>query len=124
MAKVKNIKKINWLRKRKRIKNKLSNNKNFPRVVVFRSNIHIYAQVIDDLNNKTIVSSSSNDKDIEKEVLKCDGKISKSILVGKHLAEKLNKMKINSIVFDRNGYTYHGRVKALADAMREMKIKF
>ena len=79
MPKVKNIKKINWLKKRKRIKSNLTNNKNLHRVVVFRSNIHIYAQVIDDLNNKTIVSSSSNDKDIEKEALKCEGKISKSI---------------------------------------------
>ena len=124
MPKVKNIKKLNWLKKRKRIKNNLSNNQNFHRLVVFRSNMHIYAQVVDDLNNKTIVSSSSNDKDIKKEISKCDNKISKSALVGKHLAEKLNKMKINNIIFDRNGYNYHGRVKALADAMREMKIKF
>ena len=124
MPKVKNIKKINWLKKRRRIKNKLTNNKNLHRLVVFRSSMHIYAQVVNDLNDKTIVSSSSNDKDIKKEISKCSGKISKSILVGKHLAEKLNKMKINNIVFDRNGYNYHGRVKALADAMREMKIKF
>ena len=124
MAKKKNIKKINWLRKRKRIKNRLNNNNNYHRLVVFRSNVHIYAQVIDDLNSKTIISSSSNDKDIEKEISKCDGKISKSTLVGTHLAEKLNKMKISNIVFDRNGYNYHGRIKALADAMREMKIKF
>ena len=124
MPKVKNIKKINRLKKRKRIKSNLTNNKNLHRVVVFRSSMHIYAQVVNDLNNKTIVSSSSNDKDIKKEISKCNGKISKSILVGKHLAQKLNKMKINNIVFDRNGYNYHGRVKALADAMREMKIKF
>ena len=124
MAKVKNIKKLNWLKKRLRVKNNLSNKRNLHRLVVFRSNMHIYAQIVDDLNNKTILSSSSNDKDIEKEALKCDSKISKSILVGKHLAQKLNKMKINNIVFDRNGYNYHGRVKALADAMREMKIKF
>ena len=124
MPKVKNIKKINWLKKRKRIKNKLTNNKNLHRLVVFRSSMHIYAQVVNDLNDKTIVSSSSNDKDIKKEISKCSGKISKSILVGKHLGEKLNEMKINNIIFDRNGYNYHGRVKALADAMREMKIKF
>ena len=124
MAKVKNIKRLNWLKKRLRVKNNLSNKRNLNRVVVFRSNIHIYAQVIDDLNNKTILSSSSNDKDIEKEIAKCDSKLSQSTLVGKHLAEKLQKMKIDSIIFDRNGYNYHGRVKALANAMREMKIKF
>ena len=124
MAKVKNIKRLNWLKKRLRVKNNLSNKRNLNRVVVFRSNIHIYAQVIDDLNNKTILSSSSNDKHIKKEISKCDSKLSQSTLVGKHLAEKLQKKKINNIIFDRNGYHYHGRIKALADAMREMKIKF
>jgi len=124
MSKVKNIKKINWLKKRQRIKNNLSNKSNLPRLVVFRSNSHIYAQVVDDLNNKTIVSSSSNDKDIQKEIAKCKGKISKSSLVGKSLGQKMKEKKINDIVFDRNGYNYHGRVKALAEAVREMKIKF
>jgi len=124
MGKIKNIKKINWLKKRQRIKNSLSNKRNLHRLVVFRSNSHIYAQVIDDLNNKTIISSSSNDKDIEKEIAKCKGKISKSTLVGKHLGGKLKENKIKEIIFDRNGYNYHGRVKALADAVREMKIKF
>ena len=124
MAKIKNIKKINWLKKRQRIKNSLSNKRNLHRLVVFRSNSHIYAQVVDDLNDKTIVSSSSNDKDIEKEVAKCKSKISQSTLVGKHLGQKLKDKKINDIIFDRNGYNYHGRVKALAEAVREMKIKF
>ena len=123
MAKT-NKNKINWLKRRLRTKQNLGISGKYPRLVVFRSSMHIYAQVVNDLNDKTIVSSSSNDKDIKKEISKCSGKISKSILVGKHLAEKLNKIKINSIIFDRNGYNYHGRVKALADAMREMKIKF
>ena len=124
MSKVKNIKKINWFKKRQRIKNNLSNKRNLPRLVVFRSNSHIYAQVIDDLNNKTIVSSSSNDKDIEKEIAKCKDKTSKSVLVGKHLGQKMKEKKVNDVIFDRNGYNYHGRVKALAEAVREMKIKF
>ena len=124
MSKIKNIKRMNWLKKRKRIKNKLSNKRSLPRLVVFRSNSHIYAQVIDDLNNKTLVSASSNDKDVEKAISKCEGKFDKSTLVGKHLGEKMNWLKINEVVFDRNGYNYHGRVKALAEAVREMKIKF
>ena len=124
MTKIKNIKKINWLKKRQRIKNNLSNKNNLPRLVVFRSNNHIYAQVIDDLNNKTVVSSSSNDNDIKKEISKCKGKVSKSIVVGKHIGEKLKEKKIVDIIFDRNGYNYHGRVKALAEAVREVKIKF
>ena len=97
MAKTKNIKKINWLKKRQRVKNSLSNKGNLHKLIVYRSNSHIYAQVIDGLNNNTVVSASSNDKDIQKEVLKCKGKISKSTLVGKHLGEKLNKMKIKKI---------------------------
>ena len=96
MTKIKNIKKINWLKKRQRIKNNLSNKNNLPRLVVFRSNSHIYAQVIDDLNDKTIVSSSTNDKDIQKELSKCAGKVEKSTLVGKHLGKKMKEKKKNS----------------------------
>jgi len=124
MPEKKNTKKINWLKKRKRIKNRLVNNNNNNRLVVFRSNNHIYAQVVDDSQHKTIVSASSNDNDIKKEILKCNGKIEKSSIVGKHIAQKLIKMNIHNIIFDRNGYNYHGRIKSLADSMREMKIKF
>ena len=123
MLKAKIEKRVKWENKRSRIKFRLLRGSK-PRLVVYRSNIHIYAQVIDDKNNKTIASCSSNDSDIRKEISKCEGKIAKSVLVGKHLAGKLNSMKINNIIFDRNGYNYHGRVKALADAIREMKIKF
>ena len=90
MAKVKNLKRLNWLKKRKRIKSNLSNKSNLNRVVVFKSNLHIYAQVVDDLNNKTVVSSSSNDKEIAKEISKCNNKTEKSTFVGKNLAEKLS----------------------------------
>ena len=124
MPEKKNIKKTNWLKKKLRVKSELNNKRGLNRWVVYRSNIHIYAQLIDDNKNTTIASCSSNDSDIRKEIAKCDSKISKSILVGKHLAKKLNSMKIDNIIFDRNGYNYHGRVKALADAMREMKINF
>ena len=124
MAKVKNIKKINWIKKRQRIKNRLSNKSGYHRLVVFRSNVHIYAQVIDDSKNQTIVSSSSNDKELEKEIKKCKSKVEKSILVGKDLGGKLKNKKISNIIFDRNGYNYHGRVKALAEAVREMNINF
>jgi len=91
---------------------------------VYRSNVHIYAQVVDDNENKTIVASSSNDKDLQASVKKADNKIEASTLVGKSLGEKLKKDKIERIVFDRNGYKYHGRVKALADAVREAGIQF
>ena len=124
MAKMKNIKKINWLKKRQRIKKNLSNKTGLHRLVVFRSNSHIYAQVIDDLNDKTIVSSSTNDRDIQKELSKCAGKVEKSTLVGKHLGKKMKEKKIDSIIFDRNGYNYHGRIKALAEAVRGIGVKF
>ena len=123
MSDNKKLKRINWLKKRLRIKSKLKLAVH-PRLVVFRSNTHIYAQVIDDLKNETIASSSSNDKDMQKEIAKCKSKVDKSALVGKSLAKKLNDKKIDKIIFDRNGYNYHGRVKALAEAVREMNIKF
>ena len=69
-----------------------------------------------------LTSAMHVDKDIQEEILKCDGKISKSVLVGKHLAEKLKNNKINNIIFDRNGYKYHGRIKALAEAIRSAEI--
>ena len=92
--------------------------------MVYRSNLHIYAQVIDDNENKTLVSSSSNDKLLAKSIEKASGKIEASIIVGKDLGAKLKSSKIDKIVFDRNGYKYHGRVKALADAVRESGIQF
>ncbi len=124
MAEKKLTKKINWAKKRRRIKSKLGVRGTHPRLVVYRSNVHIYAQVIDDNENKTLVSSSSNDKELVKSVEKANGKIEASTLVGKDLGAKLKKSKIDKIVFDRNGYKYHGRVKALADAVREAGIQF
>ena len=124
MAEKKLTKKINWLKKRNRVKNSLGVRGTYLRLVVYRSNVHIYAQVVDDNENKTIVASSSNDKDLQASVKKADNKIEASTLVGKSLGEKIKKDKIERIVFDRNGYKYHGRVKALADAVREAGIQF
>jgi len=124
MAEKKITKKINWLKKRNRVKNSLGVRGTYPRLVVYRSNVHIYAQLVDDNENKTLLSSSSNDKDLQASVKKADNKIEVSTLVGKALAGKLKKEKISSIVFDRNGYKYHGRVKALAEAVRESGIQF
>ena len=124
MAEKKLTKKINWQKKRSRVKNSLGVLGTYPRLVVYRSNVHIYAQLVDDNENKTLISSSSNDKDLKASVKKTDNKIEASTLVGKSLGEKLKKDKIERIVFDRNGYKYHGRVKALADAVREAGIQF
>ena len=95
-----------------------------PRLVVYRSNKHISAQVINDHDGNTLASASSLDKTIKKLVKKAKSKIDVSILVGKTLAERALKNKVIEVVFDRNGYPYHGRVKAVADAAREAGLKF
>ena len=124
MAEKKLTKKINWLKKRNRVKNSLGVRGTYPRLVVYRSNVHIYAQLVDDNKSKTLFSSSSNDKELQASVKKTDSKIEASTLVGKALGDKLKKDKIKNIVFDRNGYKYHGRIKALAEAVREAGIQF
>ncbi len=91
-----------------------------PRLSVFRSNKEIYAQLIDDNLGTTLVSVSSRDKEIESVGSKSD--IAK--LVGKSIAEKAISAGVEAVAFDRNGFLYHGRVKALADAAREAGLKF
>jgi len=91
-----------------------------PRLSVFRSNKEIYAQLVDDKEGTTLVSVSSRDKDIDAK----GTKIEVAKLVGQSIAEKAKKAGFDSIAFDRNGFLYHGRVKALADAAREAGLKF
>ena len=123
MSDNKKLKRINWLKKRLRIKSKLKRAVH-PRLVVYRSNKNIYGQLIDDSNCVTIVSSSTIDKELKDKILKVEGKIKKSKLVGMSLGQKLKDKKIKKIIFDRNGYKYHGRVKALAEGVRESGINF
>tara|TARA_Y100001970_G_C14243405_1_gene866346 strand:+ start:2385 stop:2753 length:369 start_codon:yes stop_codon:yes gene_type:complete len=118
----KNTKRTNWLKKRARVKNKLSLSNGCPRLVIFRSNKHIYGQIIDDNKSVTLLSSSSNDKKLVDKIAKAKSKIEKSEIVGKDIANKLIDSKIKKIIFDRNGYRYHGRIKALADSIRELGI--
>ncbi len=90
-----------------------------PRLVVFRSSAHIYGMLIDDQKNKTLVSASDKAMDDKKLT-----KVEKATQVGKNLAETAKKDKISSVVFDRAGYLYHGRVKALAEGARDGGLKF
>lgn len=111
--------------RRERIKSRvrqiISGTSERPRLSVFRSNKEIYAQVINDLQGNTIVAASS----IEKEVASATGsKSEKAALVGKLIAQKALSAGVTTVVFDRNGYLYHGRVKNLADAAREGGLKF
>jgi large subunit ribosomal protein L18 len=92
-----------------------------PRLSVFRSNNDIYAQIIDDVAGKTLVSCSSRLKALTLQPLK---KTEKSVQVGKLLAEKAKAAGIQQVVFDRNGFRYHGRIKALADSAREAGLIF
>ncbi|MCP5274349.1 MAG: 50S ribosomal protein L18 [Burkholderiales bacterium] len=93
------------------------------RLSVYRTNQHIYAQLIDDRNHKTLTSASTLESDIKKEIAR--GSTTKAAsLIGKRIADKAKKLGIDQIAFDRSGYKYHGRVKALAEAARENGLKF
>ena len=94
-----------------------------PRLNVFRSIKHIYAQIVDDTEGRTLVAASSADSEVRK-TLKSGGNIAGAKAVGKILAERAGQAGITRVVFDRGGYGYHGRVKALADAAREGGLKF
>ena len=108
-------------RRKRRIRKKISGNGERPRVSVFRSSKHIYAQVIDDSNGTTVATVSTLSGDLKN----LEGnKTEEAKAVGAALAKVLKEKGIEQVVFDRNGYIYHGRVKALADAAREAGLKF
>ena len=94
-----------------------------PRVNIFRSSSHIYAQVVDDSRGHTLVAVSSRDAEVRK-TLKTGGNVAAAKEVGKELAKRALGAGITRVIFDRGGYAYHGRVKALADAAREGGLKF
>lgn len=104
-----------------RIRKVLKGSPEKPRLTVFRSNKQIYAQVIDDLAGKTLVSASSRVKEIADSKT---NKLEQAKLVGKLIAERAIEAGINDVVFDRSGYLYHGRIKSLAEAAREGGLKF
>lgn len=106
---------------RYRIRKKISGVTNKPRLSVFRSNTEIYVQLIDDTNQVTLASASSKDKDILAQKV---NKTEKSKLVGAAIARKAVDLGLNNVVFDRGGYLYHGRVKAVADGAREGGLIF
>ena len=108
------------LKRHKRVRAKISGTPEMPRLNVFRSEANIYAQVIDDVNDVTLASASSLDKAIEG----YGGNIAAATAVGKLVAERAKAKGIETVVFDRGGYLYHGRVKALAEGAREGGLKF
>lgn len=119
------IKKVsrNEMRKvrHERIRENLSGTAERPRLCVFRSNANIEAQIIDDVKGTTLVSATSLDKSLK---LKNGSNIEAAKVVGAEIAKRAKKAKITAVVFDRGGYLYHGRVKALAEAAREGGLEF
>jgi large subunit ribosomal protein L18 len=107
------------LRRHRRVRSKVSGTADRPRLAVYRSNARIYAQVIDDASGRTLVSASSLDKDVAGAK-----RAEQAALVGKLVGERAKQAGVETVVFDRGGYLYHGRVKALADAAREAGLEF
>ncbi|MHB1686818.1 MAG: 50S ribosomal protein L18 [Ignavibacteriaceae bacterium] len=112
------------LRSKTKIRKKISGTAERPRLTVYRSLNNVYAQVIDDTSGNTIVSASSLSKELAEELKNSKGKTSKSKVVGMLVAKKAKEKNITSVVFDRNGYRYHGRIQAIAEGAREGGLKF
>ena len=118
---LKNRKEFRRFRIKKRVRKVVSGTSERPRLSVFRSNKEIYAQIIDDSCGKTLAAASSIEKGFSENKV---AKIEEAKIVGQTIAERAFAAGINAVVFDRNGYLYHGRVKSLAEAAREGGLKF
>tara|TARA_Y100000294_G_scaffold78056_1_gene73445 strand:- start:273 stop:644 length:372 start_codon:yes stop_codon:yes gene_type:complete len=116
--------KARTLRRRNRSKRKINDMSDYPRMVVSRSLKNIQAQIIDDLTGKTLVAVTSSDKTIRADIDKVSSKTEQSKIVGTEIAKKAKEKKIKEVWFDRNGYPYTGRVRAMADAARKTGLKF
>lgn len=110
-------------KKHKKIRNRFSGTPERPRLSVFRSNSHMYAQIIDDTKGHTLAAASTNEKDV-KAALKNTDDTEAAAYVGKLIGERAVQKGIKTVVFDRGGFVYHGKVQALADAAREAGLEF
>lgn len=119
--KVKNRKEYRRLKIKKRTRLSVQGTTQRPRLCVFRSNRQIYVQLIDDANGNTLLSASSQEEKVASQKV---NKVEQAALVGQLVAEKAKEAGIEEVVFDRNGYLYHGRIKSLADAARKGGLKF
>jgi large subunit ribosomal protein L18 len=113
-----------WKKKKSSIRKRVFGTPERPRLTIYRSAKHIYAQIIDDTTGKTLVSTSTLSKDLREEAKSVKSEMDVCKLVGKRTAKQALEKKILSVVYDRNGYLYHGRVKAVADGAREGGLKF
>ncbi|MCB9511369.1 MAG: 50S ribosomal protein L18 [Deferribacteres bacterium] len=110
--------------KHRSVRKKVFGTSERPRLVVYKSNKNIYAQLVDDQKSKTLTGVSSLSAGLKDEVRKADSRMKVATAVGKAIAEKAKDLKLETVVFDRGGYLYHGLVKALADGAREAGLKF
>jgi large subunit ribosomal protein L18 len=117
-------KRLARLRRKKRVRKKVFGTPERPRLSVYRSLKHIYAQVIDDTKGITLVAASTLDPALREQLKEIKGKVEAARLVGKLVAERALEKGIKKVVFDRGGFKYHGRVKALADGAREAGLEF
>jgi large subunit ribosomal protein L18 len=111
-------------RRKRRIRKRVSGDSARPRLTVFRSNKYIYAQVIDDTSHKALASASDTQKQLAGVLEKCESKVDRAKIVGTAIAKACLARGIKQVVFDRNGYVYHGRISALAGAAREAGLEF
>jgi len=121
---MKRDKSTNRTRRHWRVRSRVTGSAGRPRLCVHRSNKYLYAQVIDDESGKTLASASSVQKDLKSELSGKGSNLAAAVLVGKTLAERAKASGVSKVCFDRGGYKYHGRVKALADAAREAGLEF
>lgn len=124
MQKTVNEKEIKRRRRKAHIRKSVVGTEDRPRLVVFRSLKHIYAQLVNDNTHHTILTTSTLDKGISDELKKASGKVAKAKIVGKRMSELAKEKNITQVVFDRSGYIYHGRIKAVADGAREGGLDF
>jgi len=118
-----NLRKVSRLKRKRSIRKRLSGTAERPRMSVFRSSRHIYAQLVDDVQGGTLVSASSLEKAV-RDLPKFESKIAMAEHIGKLIGERAKEKGIEAVVFDRNGFLYHGRVKALSSGAREAGLKF
>jgi large subunit ribosomal protein L18 len=111
-------------KRKRRVRKKVRGTSECPRLSVFRSTKNIYAQIIDDTGSKTLIDASSLSKGVAEDIKKKGGNKEGAVLIGKLIAERALKSGIKKVVFDRNGFLYHGRIKALAEAAREGGLEF
>jgi large subunit ribosomal protein L18 len=121
--KIKSPAELGRIKRHYRIRKRLSGTKDVPRLIVHRSHSNLYVQFIDDTTSSTLLSLSTNDSSFKKDEAK-GGNVNAAKKLGTYIAAEASKKGIQKIVFDRGGYLYHGRIKALADAAREAGLKF